>query len=230
MEIIEWSDDFSLNDSLMDEQHKKIFALIKKASLLVEAMQNGVTREHKIALKSALLELINYVNVHFKSEEEHLKHKHFPLMKEHTKCHRDLEKETKELLKYSNDPLNLAKELLRLAKVIAYDHILGEDLLAVSFLKKAVELNEIHQSLEIYTKIKISKGFSGEKTFTYICACPLKETQIIESIHNELQDNFMMRCPVCKCPYVYLGDKDELLTIKNLKNMLLSNEQKEDSK
>ena len=227
--MIEWSDDFSLNNALMDEQHKKIFALVKKVTLLVESMDKGVTKEHKVMLKESLLELIAYVNTHFKDEEEYLKKIKFVLLKDHAQSHKNLQKRVKELLNFANNPIELTKELLKVAETIAYEHILGEDLLAVSFSKKAFGLNEIHQSLELYTKIKMHKGQGSSKTYTYICVCRLKETQIIEAIHEELQNGFILRCPVCRCPYVYLGNAKSL-DIQSLKKLVLEELKKDKSK
>ena len=209
--MIEWSDDFSLDDALMDEQHKKIFALIKRVTLLVESMNTSedITSAHKKDLKESLLILINYVSTHFKDEENYMAKIRFPLLKSHAKRHKELSLAVKDLLQFASDPNALAKELLKLAEIIVYDHILTDDLLVASFSKQAFGLNEIHQSLELYTKIKTYKGQGGNKTFTYICACRLKEIQIIDAIHEELQNGYIMRCPVCRCPYVYLGKKDD---------------------
>lgn len=99
--MIEWNDSFTLNNPLMDKQHKKIFALIKKISLLVQSMESNIADEHKRALKVALIELVDYCKTHFRDEEEYLKRMNFPLLKDHEESHESLRRIIKDILKAS---------------------------------------------------------------------------------------------------------------------------------
>jgi hemerythrin-like metal-binding protein len=60
---MEWTNEFSVNNQEMDDQHKRLFNLIEK---LNKAMQEGKSNS---ILNSVLEELSQYAVIHFKDEE-----------------------------------------------------------------------------------------------------------------------------------------------------------------
>jgi hemerythrin len=64
MPLFTWSDTYSVTVKSMDEQHKKIFALINQ---LHEAMIAG---KGKLVIGSVLNEMLDYTRTHFTAEEK----------------------------------------------------------------------------------------------------------------------------------------------------------------
>ena len=79
---VEWSDDFSVRVSLMDDEHKVLFNLIND---LNNAMING---ESASRISQVLVSLIEYTEYHFKHEEDMLKKIGYPSIGEQEKYHR----------------------------------------------------------------------------------------------------------------------------------------------
>ncbi len=72
MPYIEWSDKFSVNVREIDEQHKKLFAMINS---LQEAMVANKGREVQ---KAVIDEMVEYAILHFDTEEQYMKRFAYP--------------------------------------------------------------------------------------------------------------------------------------------------------
>jgi len=91
--MIEWNDKYSVNISLIDEQHKKLFEIINKAI---------VAKKHCKATKDVLEildEMTEYALKHFETEERYMKEFNFPEYKTHRKEHIDF---TNNAIDYKN--------------------------------------------------------------------------------------------------------------------------------
>jgi len=66
MPLFPWSDDLSVKVTLIDDQHKKLIALINS---LHDAMRAG---EGKQVLEKTLKELADYTVYHFQTEEKYM--------------------------------------------------------------------------------------------------------------------------------------------------------------
>ncbi|MCL4538230.1 MAG: bacteriohemerythrin [Bacteroidetes bacterium] len=74
MALLEWNQDYSVNVSQMDEQHRHLISMINR---LYESISNGIGDE---AVKPVLDELLDYTAYHFISEEKLLeKHGYYGL-------------------------------------------------------------------------------------------------------------------------------------------------------
>ena len=81
--MIEWNDKYSVNISLIDEQHKKLFEIINKAII--------VNKHGKVAKEvlGILDEMTEYALMHFEVEERYMKEFDFPEYLTHRKEHID---------------------------------------------------------------------------------------------------------------------------------------------
>jgi hemerythrin len=79
---MEWTNEFSVNNQEMDDQHKRLFNLIEK---LNKAMQEGKSNS---ILNSGLEELSQYAVIHFKDEESLMANVKYPKLKFHINEHR----------------------------------------------------------------------------------------------------------------------------------------------
>ncbi len=81
--MIKWNDNYSVNISLIDEQHKKLFELINKANI-VEVFNNN-TKD----VLAILDQMTEYALKHFETEEHYMKVFNFPGFKPHRNEHID---------------------------------------------------------------------------------------------------------------------------------------------
>lgn len=83
-DYIEWDDaKYSLGISFVDEQHKKLVAIINK---LYRAFME---KQHQSILLNVLDELTEYTKIHFKEEEHQFETLGLPDTKEHKQKHND---------------------------------------------------------------------------------------------------------------------------------------------
>ncbi len=119
---VEWSEDFSVKISLMDEEHKKLFNLIND---LNDAMLDGES-ENKIS--SVLDSLIDYTVYHFRHEEEMLKKIDYPYIKEQELSHKAFIKKMKEFkLELKSGQMLLSVKIIDFLKDWLLSHIVNID-------------------------------------------------------------------------------------------------------
>ena len=83
MTMIEWDDKYSVDISLIDEQHKKLIEIINKASM-VEISSNS--QKDVLAILDQMTE---YILKHFETEEHYMKEFDFPGFQPHRNEHID---------------------------------------------------------------------------------------------------------------------------------------------
>lgn len=91
MAFINWSSSLSVGVGEIDQQHQQ---LVTMANGLHEAMRAGNGQEHMTKL---LLDLKNYTQEHFRTEEAYMKKYSYPEMVAHVKEHTKLVSQVKEL-------------------------------------------------------------------------------------------------------------------------------------
>ncbi len=95
-----WSDEYSVNNAAIDEQHKYLFDLCNTLYKLVEQTETGES------VKQALLGLQDYIEIHFNAEEE--LYKEHPMFADHQELHQDFVKQTNGYIAdYNNSTLRL---------------------------------------------------------------------------------------------------------------------------
>ncbi len=86
--MIEWNDKYSLNISLIDEQHKKLFEIINKAII---AEKNSKVANDVLGI---LDEMTEYALKHFETEERYMKDFNFSEYQAHRNEHIDFTNNT----------------------------------------------------------------------------------------------------------------------------------------
>lgn len=82
---INWLAEYSVNNDVIDDQHKYLFDLCNILYILVE---QPVAAQ---STKEALLGLTEYIEIHFHEEERH--YKEHPLFADHQELHQDFVKQ-----------------------------------------------------------------------------------------------------------------------------------------
>ncbi len=91
MELITWSENFSVYIGEVDKQHKRLIDLINK---LHAGMKSGGKKE---VIGDVLNGLIAYTVYHFSTEEKYFKRYNYPEYSEHKRLHEDLTERAKGL-------------------------------------------------------------------------------------------------------------------------------------
>ena len=120
--MLEWDDKYSVNVSLIDEQHKKVFEIINKA---VAAKQHSGNSEEILGI---LKDMTKFAQEHFKTEETYMIEFKYPEYQYHKEEHLDF---STRMLTYhdrviSND-YQIANEILEYLKQWWVNHIQETD-------------------------------------------------------------------------------------------------------
>jgi len=91
MVFIEWDMSFSVGVKFIDDQHKKLFALI---NALYDAKESAANKDF-IFIDGVIQDLLAYVDFHFKTEEKYFKEFHYEKEKKHIKQHKFYEDKIK---------------------------------------------------------------------------------------------------------------------------------------
>lgn len=98
----------SMNNDLLDHQHKELFEISKKLSLINQ--RHVGTKELKIVLR----ELLIMINRHFSDEEAFMREIEYPYINHHTRIHRKIILEIEEIIISEAKFVNIMTEKLNL--------------------------------------------------------------------------------------------------------------------
>ncbi|MGO9013833.1 MAG: bacteriohemerythrin [Dissulfurispiraceae bacterium] len=122
MALMVWSDNFSVNVSQIDEQHKKLVGILND---LHDAMKQGKGSD---VTGNVLSGLVQYVASHFATEEKLMKESAYPEYTKHKFEHDALTKQALDLQKqFQEGKTVLTIELMQFLKDWLSKHILGTD-------------------------------------------------------------------------------------------------------
>ncbi len=123
--LITWNESYSVGNSDIDEQHKRLIAIINDFHSRIVA---GPEYERQI-LPEILEDLFSYVEYHFNFEEELMSSKSFEHIDDHFEVHRTmLEKLHDMKTRLLNKEMVLSIEMLIFLQDWLVDHILGVDM------------------------------------------------------------------------------------------------------
>ncbi len=122
MALMAWSDTFSVNVAQIDEQHKKLVAMLND---LHDAMKQGKGSD---VTGKVLTGLVQYVATHFATEEKLMKELAYPEYFKHKAEHDTLTKQAIDLQKQFQDGKPVVTvDLMKFLKDWLTNHILGTD-------------------------------------------------------------------------------------------------------
>ena len=118
MDMISWLENYSVNNFLLDAQHKKLVSII---NMLHSAMKEG---QAKNMLEIILDDLILYTNEHFRTEERMMMNANFPGLKEHRIAHEKLNDKVLEFQKrFRENEVLISMDLMNFLKNWLINHI-----------------------------------------------------------------------------------------------------------
>jgi len=128
---IPWSEKYSVGIVELDAQHRRLFELYNQ---LIEAMYRG---ESLKVLQDALNSLIEYVVVHFTTEEQYMQKYAYPEFDKHKKAHIFLRDKTLQIHRnFSEGKPVLTAEVITFLRNWLKDHVMNMDKKYSKHLKK----------------------------------------------------------------------------------------------
>lgn len=133
MAYVDWNTSFSVNNSLLDEQHQQMFAIISE---LHDAIFHKNAREQLIV---AIRQLIEYTQKHFAEEERQMERSGFPGLAGHKAAHEKLKQHVIEIeQRFHGAEDSMAGDMIEfLLSDWLVKHILEMDKQYAPYLKKA---------------------------------------------------------------------------------------------
>ena len=216
-ERIIWSKDFSIKNAALDEQHQIIFDITNDAYELANKINKqeeiNEIQEAKLKeeLKTLIYKMFRYMKIHFKDEEDYMKEIDFPLLDEHRILHKQLMNGTRDILTQNDGLKDFAERFRDFTLEWLLEHFINGDAWIENYKHKALDLNEIHCSLESYSKLhNMKKDLRSQKHFDYICLCHYKIHHVAQSIHNELiSKETVLKCQKCNQILVFADENSQ---------------------
>jgi len=129
MNFIRWSDQYSVNIKLIDEQHKHLIKLINKMHEII--LVDGNQKKVELIIEK----LFEYTNYHFKTEENLLETYSYPNWQIHRKEHDDLLKQLLKLkVRLVKGSTTVSLEVFAFLNNWLVNHILDSDKKYSSYL------------------------------------------------------------------------------------------------
>ena len=121
MERFKWDDQYSIGNSSIDEQHKKLISL---ANLVLSFSDAGEKPE---IVKRAVVTLCDYTRTHFTEEEKYMEIIRYAGLEEHRLLHSNIVGEMNRIMKGSKTIRDLVEQFKRLMPIWVIQHIMTED-------------------------------------------------------------------------------------------------------
>lgn len=134
---VEWNATYSVKVKELDDQHYQLFTLI-------EALEAGTKNpDYTTTVQTVLNELMEYVMLHFHTEEGYMESAHYDNLEEHKHIHEELAKSVNDRVNEMISREVTALDLIKLHNFLSNwikTHILEEDQLYVEALKSMHDL------------------------------------------------------------------------------------------
>ena len=131
MELVQWSEKFSVGVSELDQQHQQ---LIKLLNILIS--KQGTTNTHSETVSDTLMAMTRYAQTHFKTEERLMEAYGYPGLEDQKMQHRDFRKKTVGFSTATTFGIDqVPEDLLTYLTNWLVHHILEEDMAYKAFFK-----------------------------------------------------------------------------------------------
>ena len=178
MAIPEWDDKFSIHNDEIDVQHKKLFDIAHRAGLLISKQVDGNE------IKKILVELFEYMKVHFRDEEAYMASIGYPGLERQSAMHQQIIQDIKQKLAI------ITEEWL-------INHILKEDM-QIEVYRKAHE--------EEIKALQAQQNGAKGVTHVYKCACK-PAFKVLNTVHEKIQSGQAFHCKKCGEGIVFVRDE-----------------------
>ena len=195
-----WTEDYSIGNAHIDEQHKKLFDLAGELEVVID---RSVNRQK---IKNMLNEFFHYMRDHFRDEETYMREVRYPEFEAHRRIHKDIVEDMIHLIGSIKTTNDLKERLYHISKKWHLQHILYEDMKIAEFIR-------YQHAVEGEAKKEISYIEADLEThgYYYTCGCEGKMHDVPEEVHHQiLMDTKEVRCRLCNERIVFLEKADDV--------------------
>jgi hemerythrin len=143
--IIKWSDEYSLGNEELDNQHKELFEI---ASKIHNIRPNPKAKEQ---IKKILYDFSKYMLYHFKAEEEYMEKIGYPKLEEHRKIHQKFVGDVRDALKEAKGITAIKETIETLTQEWLVEHITKVDVDIHTWQRKQKKRKSTPKDDEIVT-------------------------------------------------------------------------------
>ena len=127
--LISWHNSFSVNNEIIDSQHKKLIDIINH---FYEVFKRKGNIEE---IEQILAELKDYTKYHFSAEESIMEKAGYPDLEEHKRSHNQLVEKIVDIeKKFLDRKITVNFEMMTFLRLWLTNHILEEDKLYINFI------------------------------------------------------------------------------------------------
>jgi len=129
---LEWDETYSVGNDVIDEQHRKWIELYNR----LDEMMRGPDQADLAAARDEILqEMSDYVDYHFKFEEDYMRSIGFPEVDKHWRMHKDFANSIYSLCRDREEgKIILNTEIIETIRNWLVHHIIKEDIKITNFL------------------------------------------------------------------------------------------------
>lgn len=132
--FMKWEPAFNLGLTEIDEQHKRIVAIINQLNQAI------LDQESDEKIDQILAEMSDYADYHFKTEEGYFHKHHFPLIDDHILQHKKFIDKVADFRKKYEDGQAITFQLMNYLKSWLSNHILDADREYVDLIKSEINV------------------------------------------------------------------------------------------
>jgi len=122
MPLLSWIPGYSVNDTELDNHHRRLFYLLNSA------YENVMESPEMDRIHSILDELSEYTRYHFLTEEQHMRENNYLGLDDHIEKHREFAYSIEALRsRYHDNDLEVARQLIILLGEWLLGHVLKDD-------------------------------------------------------------------------------------------------------
>ena len=185
-----WDNSYSVHNSKIDEQHKKLFELAAK----VEKISDKSVCKNEV--KELLAEFFNYMKDHFNDEEKYMHMIGYPDLEEHRKIHKEIIQLMINLIKDIKSTNDLKEKLYLIAKKWLLEHILYEDMKVEKYRKSLLSLED---GSDVSFEEECQEEDNEAQYYLYTCKCKGKIHDVPFGIHQKIElTGTKFKCKTCK--------------------------------
>lgn len=122
MSLFTWKPEYSVNEAVLDSHHQKLFQIINAV------YENVMNSSELDCIVPKINELSAYTNSHFSSEEQYMRERGFPGIKDHIAQHREFTYSIETMrARYHDNDLEVTRELIVVLGEWLLRHVIKED-------------------------------------------------------------------------------------------------------
>ncbi|EAJ1253789.1 bacteriohemerythrin [Campylobacter lari] len=191
-----WDQKYSINNTKIDVQHKKLFELAAK----VEEISDRPI--YQAELKKIIAEFFHYIKIHFQDEEAYMVKINYPYLNQHKLMHKQITKSMIKIIQSIKSTNDLKEKLYTVVNSWLIEHIIQHDTM-IEYWRQKTQAKKSSDTFE--------EELLKPKKFLYQCQCEGKIHNVSYDIHLKIQySKVQFQCKKCSTNLIQHKEKTEI--------------------